>query len=246
MYSPGCIWNEVYAIDPNFPWHSEFILHYLRKTDKFYNKYSNVIRVLAGRSVAVTINPSGIVITGRDLNDIRSKIIAIHPNAQCSQDSVVIYDTQFTRNDVFNCMFLLSPRPYPNMIKHNISPRRRSSVPEEQDYPYLIHHLTPQDLRDRYPSIFPEIPTDLEIIRAILSLADYNVNSLLKWLEMRSTIQLYLKNGTSLQVHGLDIDDECISLYNELSSNPSGRMTHRSYGIVKLALAYYSTDLIVN
>ena len=255
MITSEYVWREVYNVDPNFPWASEFTLQYLRHTDKFYIKYSKVMRILAGRRVTVTVNPSGIVITGPDLCNIRDTLLSIQINniSQASQDSIMIYDTNFTCNDIINCMFLLNPRAYPYMYNYGTIPERRS-VPEENDYPYLVHHSTLEALKVRYPSLFPELPTDIDIIRQILSLGEYNLNAILKWLELRSTLELYLRSGFEVTVQGCEINNECISVYNQCIQQGQTNIIRdidiqydikcKLWGIVRTALTYYNTDLM--
>jgi len=249
MITSEYVWREVYNIDPNFPWASEFTLQYLRHTDEFYIKYSKVMRILAGRRVTVTVNPSGIVITGPDLCNIRDTLLSIQINniSQASQDSIMIYDTNFTCNDIINCMFLLNPRAYPYMYNYGIIPERRS-VPEQNDYPYLVHHSTPEALKVTYPSLFPELPTDIDIIRQILSLGEYNLNAILKWLELRSTLELYLRSGFEVTVQGYEINNECIHMYNQCIQQGQTNIIYdikcKLWGIVRTALTYYNTDLM--
>ena len=180
---------------------------------------------------------------------------------------------------------------------HRIHPERRQLInggeaPEDRDYPCLAHSITPEGLHLKYPSIFPRVPTEIDIIQSLILQGDYNLGELLQWLSIRSRVLSLLQQRKRGQVDSLKIDGTCIRLYELVRDGvitfihrhviymdskdrriyklllglrtevnvretdygivltpKRGNDMHidrrlmRAYGIVRMCMVYYSTDL---
>jgi hypothetical protein len=193
--------DEVSLLDPNFPWMSELMIHYLRMTDILYNVVS-----ITGK-LSLTRN----TIAVDSINGIPENIITLLHN-NCMEFNVIdneIIVCNLTQDQLINSLSLIDVRSQFNIISepsmdtiikttHALSCDQyirnhvdNRGIPRQDDYLFMIENAClPEE-------IGLECPSDLQVLEMIISInPEFNVGELLRWLRDRFCVRQTLRNNT--------------------------------------------------
>ena len=204
--TPEYIEQSVRNIDPNFDWSKEFTLEYLRSRDGLYREVGDVLSLIPVTSInEIQLKPGRqyesiitVPIEGIRQSTIDG-IISSHQGSYIQGDKIHIpIDVSIVDPsgvlDIRRAMYLAHPRTDLVSSEDVLSLNKDDMEGEDlavirYNYPWLLNTMEKRGLPGAFPRWFREIPTDLEIIQAILALnPQYNLGDLLAWIKSRAEI----------------------------------------------------------
>jgi len=215
--TPQYIQREVANLDPNFNWAGELMLEYYRANDGVYQLLGNVIesiprralhtvgmiRGYPGDNMVLSIRTQSM--TELEQTRVMDSSTELDPRSYRGYDSSirVPMDIEMYGIDLQPAMYLAHPRSSTYIgdgthLNYQYLPDRIATL--TNTYTRGVNYTTPQDLPAKFPQFFDGVPTDEEIIQAILKInPEYDIGSLLDWLEHRVQVCDYVHDN------GLDV-----------------------------------------
>jgi len=267
--TPEYILNEVKSLDPNFDWSKEFTLEYLRATDHTYKRFGRILRSMdptRDDCIDTRLSDRRWRQGSWDLRILRSCIDtdtvdwieSSYPGVDNDGYYVHIPIDDDMANDrtrirIDRGMYLAHPRTSLRVHYYPLYSSKRGLNTQDltivrHKYPWLLNTMEKRGLPGAFPRWFGEIPTDLEIITAILQLnPEYDLGDLLRWLGDRSEVCNLVKNTEMYRLvseHHIDyieVDDLGGALSDSDSDSDSDSIDMGDPQIVK-RLIMHGTD----